>query len=92
MLASRFADCRVHRDKYSWVDVGTKEQPSPHGLKQCRECRHNSEINLPPQYMRIYLQKTGVSLLIIYGIFCPRLYFRPVPEPFFELLYKGLLQ
>ena len=65
---------------------------SRHGLKQCRECRHNSEINLPPQYMRIYLQKNGVSLLIIYGIFCPRLYFRPVPEPFFELLYKGLLQ
>lgn len=42
--------------------------------------------------MEIYLQKTGVSLLIIYGIFCLRLYFRPVSEPLFELLYKGLLQ
>ena len=33
MLASRFTDYRVHRDKYSWVDVGTKEQPSPHEVK-----------------------------------------------------------
>ena len=30
MLASRFTDYRVHRDKYSCLDVGTKEQPSPH--------------------------------------------------------------
>ena len=28
MLASRFADCRVHRDKYSCLDVGTKKQSS----------------------------------------------------------------
>ena len=28
MLASRFADCRVHRDKYSCLDVETKEQQS----------------------------------------------------------------
>ena len=30
MLASRFADCHVHRDKYSCLNVWTKRQPSPH--------------------------------------------------------------
>lgn len=29
MLASRFADCHVHRDKYSCLNVWTKGQPSP---------------------------------------------------------------
>lgn len=28
MLASRFADCHVHRDKYSCLNVWTKRQPS----------------------------------------------------------------
>lgn len=33
MLASRFADCHVHRDKYSCLNVWTKGQPSPHAVK-----------------------------------------------------------
>ena len=34
MLASRFADCHVHRDKYSCLNVWTKRQPSPHELSE----------------------------------------------------------
>lgn len=38
MLASRFADCHVHRDKYSCLNVWTKRQPSPHDSIRLHEC------------------------------------------------------
>ena len=32
------------------------------GLRRCRECRHNTETNLPPQYTGIYRLYNLISL------------------------------
>lgn len=59
MLASRFADCHVHRDKYSCLNVWTKRQPSPLSIV---EYTPNLQYGLDALYYPLF---SGTLFLIV---------------------------